>query len=81
MWTLYLLECQSDSQLVFYAGITTNLERRFKQHLAGTGARFTRANPPLRILATREYPNRSAASKAEAFLKKIPRQYKIAYFD
>ena len=81
MWTLYLLECKSGAHIVYYAGITTNLVRRFKQHQNGTGAHFTRANPPIRVLATREYPCRSSASVAESLLKKTPRQHKINFFD
>lgn len=66
---------------VYYAGITTDLPRRFTEHQNGSGARFTRANQPIRILASREYPDRAAASRAEAALKKLPRQLKLAYFE
>jgi putative endonuclease len=81
MWFLYLIECQRGSSSVYYTGITTDLERRFNEHLAGNGARFTRANRPLRLLASREFPDRSTASCAEAALKKLPRSRKLGYFD
>jgi putative endonuclease len=77
-WVLYLLECKGGS---YYAGITNNLESRFNAHLAGTGARYTRANPPLRVLASKPFPNRSSASIAEAALKKLPRNLKLGFFD
>lgn len=80
-WILYLLECERGPERVYYAGITTDMARRFSQHQGGTGARFTRANRPLRIVATRAYPDRAAASRAEADLKKLPRARKPAYFD
>ncbi len=80
VWFLYLIECQRSLGTVYYAGITTNLERRFSEHQNGTGARFTKANRPLRILASQEFPNRSTASRAEAALKKLPRSKKLAYF-
>lgn len=80
VWHLYLLECQRGDRRVYYAGITNHLERRYAQHCSGTGARFTRAHKPLGIMATRAYPNRSAASKAEAALKKLPRAKKLAFF-
>jgi len=51
-WQLYLLECKGGS---YYAGITNNLEARYKAHVEGKGARYTRANPPLRILASKPY--------------------------
>ena len=76
-WLLYLLECKNGA---FYAGITNNLEQRYAAHLSGKGARYTRANPPLRILASKPYADRSAASAAEAQLKQLPRHKKLAFF-
>ena len=76
-WWLYLLECEGG---VFYAGIALDVEQRFFQHLFGLGAKFTRARPPLRVLAAREYPNRSEALRAELRLKALPRAHKLAFF-
>jgi putative endonuclease len=77
-WVLYLLECNNGA---FYAGITNDLSARFAAHLAGKGARYTRANPPVKILATKNYPDRSAASIAETQLKNLPRSQKRGFFD
>ena len=77
-WVLYLLECKGGS---FYAGITNNLAARFQVHLQGRGAKYTRAYPPIRILAHKHYPDRSEASKAEAQLKALPKDKKIAFFE
>lgn len=77
-WFLYLLECRNGA---YYAGITNNLESRFAAHLSGKGARYTRANPPIRILATKGYPDRSSASSAEAQLKKRKREQKLSFFE
>ena len=74
---LYLLECEGG---VYYAGIALDVERRFYQHLFGVGARFTRARPPVRVLAAREYPNKSDALRAELRLKALARQEKVAFF-
>ena len=76
-WILYLLECENGS---YYAGITTDLERRFAEHLFGIGARYTRSNPPRRVIAAKRFPDRSSASRAESELKKLPRARKISYF-
>jgi len=76
-WVLYLIECRDGT---LYAGITTDLERRFAQHMAGTGARYTRSHPPTRVMASMAFADRSSASKAEAALKKLPRAKKAAYF-
>lgn len=75
-WCLYLLECRGG---VLYAGITNKLAERFAAHQAGKGARFTRANPPVRILGVRPYADRSEASKAEHAIKKLPRGRKLAF--
>jgi putative endonuclease len=74
---LYLLECEGG---VYYAGIALDVERRFYQHLFGTGARFTRARPPLRVLAARAYPSKGEALRAELALKALPRQHKPGFF-
>jgi len=76
-WFLYLLECANGS---YYAGITTDVAARFSAHQQGKGARYTRANPPLRILAQAEYADRSTASKAEWALKQLPRDEKLTFF-
>lgn len=76
-WVLYLLECENGS---YYAGITTDLERRFAEHVFGIGARYTRANPPARVVAVKVFPDRASASRAEAALKKLPRAGKLDYF-
>lgn len=77
-WYLYLLECEGGS---YYAGITTDLEARFLAHQSGAGAKYTRANKPLRILASHTYPDRSSASVAEAQLKKVRRKKKLDFFN
>lgn len=77
-WFLYLLECNNGA---YYAGITNDLEARFTTHISGKGARYTRAHPPIKILASKTYIDRSEASVAEAKLKKLPRSKKLQYFD
>ena len=76
-WVLYLLECENGS---YYAGITTDLERRFAEHVFGVGARYTRSHPPRRVVAVKAYSDRASASRAEAALKKLPRAEKVAFF-
>lgn len=77
-WVLYLLECNNGA---YYAGITNDLPSRFSAHLSGKGARYTRANPPVKIIASKPYPDRSAASIAEAQLKSLPRHKKLNFFE
>jgi putative endonuclease len=75
-WCLYLIECRNGS---LYAGITNNLQARYEAHAAGRGARYTRANPPVRLVGTRPYADRAAASRAEWEIKRLPKGRKIAY--
>ena len=74
---LYLLECEGGA---YYAGIARDVEQRFFQHLWGTGAKFTRAWPPQRVLAAREYASKGEALRAELQLKALPRAGKLAFF-
>ena len=75
-WFLYLLECSDGS---YYAGISTDVDARFRAHMSGKGARYTRAHPPLRILGMRTYADRAAASRAEWQIKQMPREHKLTW--
>ena len=74
---LYLLECEGGR---YYAGIAVDVEQRYFQHVFGRGAKFTRAWPPLRLLAARAYGSRGEALRAELRLKALPRARKLAFF-
>ncbi len=67
-WFVYLLECRNGK---IYTGITTDVERRFDEHLKGTGAKFTRANPSVQILAFKHCMSRSEASSMECTIKRL----------
>jgi len=75
-WCLYLLECANGA---LYAGITNDLDARFEAHKTGKGAKFTRANRPLRVVVSCAFPDRAAASRAEWAVKQLPRGRKAAY--
>jgi len=76
-WHVYLLLCRNGS---YYAGITNDLTARYAAHLAGRGARYTRAFPPVALLASRSFPDRASASRAEWALKQLPRAHKMGWF-
>lgn len=65
---VYMVECAGG---VVYTGIAVDPEARFRQHLAGKGAGFTRIRKPLRILGMRKFPDRGSALRAEHALKKL----------
>ena len=73
-WSLYIIEA-SDSTL--YTGITTDVERRFDEHLQGTrGARYFNGRNPCRVLYREDGHSRSSASRREAEIKKLTRRAK-----
>lgn len=74
-WHLYLLRCADGT---FYAGITTDLERRLAEHngeRAG-GARYTRARRPVELARAEPCADRASASRREAELKRLSRTQK-----
>jgi putative endonuclease len=75
-WWLYLLLCRDGRT---YAGIAKDVEARFIAHQAGKGARFTRANPPVKILGAQCFESRAAASRAEYALKQLSREGRLAW--
>lgn len=75
-WYVYLIECRDGS---IYTGITTDVAARYAAHVAGKGARYTRAHPPLRLLASELHADRSAAARAEYRIKQLSAQEKRAY--
>ncbi|MDQ7995912.1 MAG: GIY-YIG nuclease family protein [Luteibacter sp.] len=76
MWCVYLIECRNGA---WYAGITNDLDARYAAHVAGKGARYTRANPPVRLLGSRPFADRSEASRAEWAVKRLPKAKKLAW--
>ena len=73
-WYVYMLRCGDGS---LYTGSTTDVERRLREHQGGTGARYTRSRPPVTLAYAEEAPDRSAAQRREAALKKLPRAQKL----
>jgi putative endonuclease len=68
IWHLYLIECRDGS---LYTGIAIDVALRYAQHVAGTGAKYTRSHPPLRLLGYCEYADRAEASRAEYRIKQL----------
>jgi putative endonuclease len=75
-WWVYLLACENGRT---YAGVALNVEERFKTHVEGKGAKFTRANRPISILGKRAFPTQSEALRAEYALKQLERDEKLQW--
>lgn len=74
LWHLYLLQCADGS---LYTGITTDVERRFNEHLSGKGGRYTRSHKPVCLLASHPVGTKSQALRAELAIKSLPREEKL----
>ena len=73
-WSLYIIEANDRS---LYTGITTDVERRFSEHLDGPrGARYFNGRKPMKILYREDGHNRVSASRREAEIKKLSRNAK-----
>lgn len=76
-WFLYIIECESKK---LYTGITTDIERRFNEHLKvkHLKAKFFRYETPKSVVYSEKFNNRSLASKREYAIKKMSRKKKLA---
>jgi putative endonuclease len=60
-----------------YTGVTTDVERRVKEHNAKKGAKYTRSRVPVKVIYSREMEDRSKAQKLESSFKKLSRIKKL----
>lgn len=60
----------------FYCGYTDDVKRRFKAHCEGKGAKYTKANKPLKILWFKAFKTKSEAQKEEHRIKHLNRKQK-----
>lgn len=72
-WQVYLVRCR-DGRL--YAGISTDVQRRFEQHANGSGAKALRGRGPLTLAASEPVGDRSQAQQVEARIKRLSKQQK-----
>ncbi|HOO78595.1 MAG TPA: GIY-YIG nuclease family protein [bacterium] len=72
-WYVYILRCRDGT---LYTGITTNLERRLREHNRGRGGSYTAGRGPAKLVYSEPHPDRSAALKREARIKGWSRRKK-----
>lgn len=68
-WYVYIVRC---ADLTLYTGIARDLGQRLAQHNAGTGAAYTRARRPVILVHQEPAPDRGAALRREAAIKRLP---------
>ena len=74
-WFVYLVQCSDGS---FYTGVTTDLERRVRQHngeIVG-GANYTRARRPVALAWYEACEDRSVAQQREHSVRRSTRREK-----
>lgn len=72
---VYILKC-SDKTL--YTGYTNDIEKRLVAHnTLKTGAKYTKARRPVKLVYFEKFDTKSLAMKREAELKKMKRKQKI----
>ena len=74
-WYVYMLRCGDDT---LYTGCTNDMTRRLAAHQKGTGAKYTRSRLPVELVYQESLPDRSAALRREAAVKKLSRAQKLA---
>ena len=73
-WYFYVLSCSDQS---LYTGVTTDVDRRVREHNNKKGAKYTRGRVPVMLFYFREMKDRSSAQKLESSFKKLPRSRKL----
>ena len=73
-WQVYIIVCTDNS---LYTGITTDVERRFREHAGSRGAKYFRGRRPGKVVYLEGGHTRSTASKREAAIKNLLRVDKL----
>ncbi len=72
-WFVYLIRTKSNA---LYCGVTNDLDRRFKQHCEGKGAKALRGKGPLQLVWHQVVDSKSTALKTEYAIKQLSKNAK-----
>lgn len=70
---VYIIRCGDGS---LYTGWTNNLEKRFKNHCEGKGAKYTKGRGPLELVYYETFEDKKEAMKREYAVKQLKRAEK-----
>ena len=74
-WFLYVVQC-SDGTL--YTGVTTDIERRLREHNGSKrGAKYTRSRRPVKLVYVKDCRDKFEALREEYKFKSLPRKEKL----
>ncbi len=71
---VYILRTEHNT---LYCGYTDDVQRRFELHKSGKGAKYTRANKPIEIVYTAEFPTKIEAQHEERRIKNLSKKDKL----
>ena len=69
-WQVYIVRCGDGS---LYTGIARDAAKRFAQHQAGRGARYTRGRGPLTLVYVEPAASHGDALRREAGIRRLGR--------
>ncbi|UOO87925.1 GIY-YIG nuclease family protein [Vitreoscilla massiliensis] len=72
-WSMYLILCANGA---LYCGISNDVDKRWKAHCAGKGAKFTRMHKPVALRVLYADLSESAARQSEYRTKQLSSQQK-----
>jgi putative endonuclease len=72
--SVYMLRCADGS---LYTGWSTDVQRRLARHSAGVASRYTASRLPVELALVLPMPDRSAARREEARIKRLDRAAKL----
>jgi putative endonuclease len=75
---VYVAQCANGS---LYTGYSKNVEQRIAMHNAGKGARYTKANRPVELVACWSFRTKTEALQSEYAFKQLSRQQKLALIE
>ena len=70
---VYILLTENDT---FYCGYTDDINKRFDAHKSGKGAKYTRANKPIKIIYQKALKTKSEAMKEDYRIKQLTKEEK-----
>ena len=73
-WQVYIILCSDES---LYTGITTDIDRRLRQHREGLGAKYFRGRRPEKVVYLETGHSRSSAAGREAQIKLLTHAAKL----
>ncbi len=73
---IYVILTQNNK---LYCGYTNDVKARYKKHVEGKGAKFTRANKPKALVFQKEFQTKHDALCEEIRFKKLTRKQKEDY--